>query len=514
MPSLPSAFPEPPASALAAASGGALHWDARAARHLLNRAGFGGSPEEIRRGVQIGAEGQVDALLAGEGDGDGFRHAPIGSTRERRRMRELPDEERREEQRMMRRDDREQLQAFLEHWCAGILSSPQVLEERMTLFWHGHFTSSQQDVQSSSEMIDQHELLRRNALGSFRDLLGGVARDPAMLEYLDNDSNRKGKPNENFARELLELFTLGEGHYSEEDVKEVARAFTGWTDRDGEFFFARRKHDGGNKRILGERGPLGGEDVLEILLGQKQCARHMAWKLLRYFEGVEPPTVRVKRYADLLRKEDWELRPFLSALFLDPGFYREEVVGARVTSPIDFLAGIARRGGIDPPPLFVAAGAALLGERLCYPPSVAGWKGGTAWITTGSLFLRANLAGVLVGEVDLRELLKKGAGDPSLKTFGARKLARLAWSPRVSFTRSMRALGLASDAEIARAMGDMLLAVEVSPSVQRNVEALLLETRRSAGIESGALLDRAVSAEPCLRRVAHYVLSLPEAQLH
>ena len=493
-----------------------LSWDARSVEHLYNRAGFGASPAWVARGVELGPEAIVDELLA-DAPPVPFRSHSIGSTMEQRRLRDLSEDERREERRRIRRDDREQLVAFLEWWVERILSSDRVLEERMVLFWHGHFPSSQQDVQKSHEMIQQQMLFRQHALGSFRDLVNGIARDPAMLEYLDNDSNRKGKPNENFARELLELFTLGEGNYEEDDIKDVARAFTGWTDRDGAFFFARRQHDNGQKRIFGKRGAFGGEDVLELVLAREQCSRFLAGELLAYFEGVVPDERRVKRYAKLLRKKDYEVRPFLRELFLDPEFYSERVVGARIASPIDLLAGIARRAEVDPPARLVAAGAALLGERLLFPPSVEGWKGGQAWITTGSLLMRANLAGVLVGEVRLRELLERGENDPALDGLGGlagRALSRLSWTPRGSFARALLALEHEGDADLAHGLASLLLAVEPSPSVLDRVERFLAAERERAGIEPGRLLDRPSLAEPCLRRTAHFVLSLPEAQLH
>ena len=505
--------PVPPATTVSPDS---LLWNERAVEHLLNRAGLGASVEEIRRGMEMGAEAFVQELLDGR-SGASFGARSIGSTMERRRLRDLPEEQRREEAQMIRRDDREQLNAFLLWWFDRLLTSSDVLEERMVLFWHGHFPSSQQDVQRSREMIGQNQLFRENALGSFRDLVHGIAKDPAMLEYLDNDSNRKGKPNENFARELLELFTLGEGNYTEDDIKEIARAFTGWTDREGQFFFAKRQHDDGEKRIFGRRGAFGGEEVIDMVLARGECTEYLAGELLRYFEGVEPSERRLKRYAKLLRKEDYELRPFLRTLFLDPDFYSEAVVGARVSSPVDFLVGVARRGHLDPPSRLVAAGAALLGERLCFPPSVEGWAPGTAWITTGTLLMRANLAGVLVGEVKLKDLLERGENDPSLEGFGGlagRAFRRLEWQPRTSLSRAMRAAGHGADAEMAAALTDMLLAVEPSSAVRTSVESFLSEQRREAGIENGALLDRARIAEPCLRRTAHYILSLPEAQLH
>ncbi len=503
------------AGALLALAGGArageLAWDAARVEHLLNRAGFGGSSADVARGLSLGPEALVDELLA-PGDGALFSGGTLDLGGERRRLRGLDEEARREELRLLRRDDREQLEAFLDWWAERLVSSPAVVEERMTLFWHGLLPSSQQDVQSSLEMIAQHELLRTNALGSFATILRGIARDPAMLEYLDNDENKKASPNENFARELLELFTLGAGHYEEADVAEVARAFTGWTDRDGVFVVLERLHDDGEKRILGRRGRFGGDEVLDLLLERDDCARHLAARLLRHFEGVEPARARVERTARLLRREGWELRPVLRALFLDPDFYRAEARAARVTSPLDFLVGIARRTRVAPPPRLLVEGAALLGERLCYPPNVAGWKGGTDWITSGSLLLRGNLAGVLVGAIEpqaLLELRGEAGGGAGLGALG-----RLRWKPRLSLARALRDRGAASDDDVAALLADDLLAVPPAPDVHARVAAFLARRRAAAGLEEASWLERAGSAEPVLRSAAHFVLSLPEAQLH
>jgi len=519
-----------------AAAGDGLRWGPREVEHLLNRAGFGARGDEIARGVALGPAELVEELLAPAEPEPFFARRILTPPEEGEGM-TMDREERKERRARLRKLDRDQLSDFLGWWAGEMLAGEAPLRERMTLFWHGTFTSSMQDVRNSHEMIRQNELFRRHAFGSFRDLLHGVARDPAMLEYLDNDANRKGRPNENFARELLELFTLGEGNYGEADVREVARAFTGWTDVGGEFTVREGRHDDGEKEVLGVRGRLDGDDVIEILLEREECAERLARRLLRYFEGVEPEERRLHGYTSLLRESGYDVGGFLRRLFLDPEFYRDEAVGNRIASPVDFLVGSARRARIEVPPRLLLAGAALLGERLLFPPNVKGWEGGRAWITTSTLMQRANFAGVLLGEVTLGELTGRERIGPTLDASAdeemerpdappivaearvLRGLDRLGWRPRYHLThRVRRDLESASDEAVVSYLCAELLAVEVAREVEAELASWLRAERGAAGAtsESGSgLLDGPpADSEPVLRRLAHRILSLPEAQLN
>jgi len=534
-------------------------WDERSAEHLLNRAGFGADAREIARAVELGRERAVAALFAVDPWLEEPFYARIKADRERMGSSELLEgaarEERRERERMQREDDKQQAADYLEWWIERMLAGENALAERMTLFWHGHFTSSFQDVKSSYEMIRQNQLFRRHALGSFRELLHGIARDPAMLVYLDNATNRKGKPNENFARELLELFTLGVGHYSEEDVREVARAFTGWGVKSGRFRFDAGRHDRDAKRVLGVEGDLDGDDVLEILLNQEACARHLVRKLVAYFEGVEPSSERVERYAVLLRESDYEIAPLLQALFLDPAFYREDVLGTRVASPIDFLVGTVRRLGARPEGRLVRAGAALLGEKLFYPPSVKGWDGGRSWIFACSPELPGQMAGILLGRVRAKDLARawrpefdaEDAGDapgtyaPGDEAEAAdggarapqpseakkrklpselRALAHVSARPRLNLTQrvcqrlDVDAVGAASDAAVAGALLETLLATPAAPELAQLMGERVARRRVELEIPERDWLAQDELAEPLLREVAYEILSLPEARLH
>ncbi len=526
----PSAAQEvPPASELA----GLPAWGPHHVEHLLNRAAFGAGQAEVEAARALGPTGLVESLLAVES----YLEEPFYARKRAdgdlgKYVRSLPDEQREQRMKELRDEDRVQVDDFLDWWVGRMLAGQEPLRERMVLFWHGHFTSSMEAVHSSYEMIQQNQLFRRHGLGSFRELLHAVARDPAMLLYLDNTSSKKTHPNENFARELLELFTLGEGHYSEQDVREVARAFTGWGQRNGRFHFDKSRHDNGRKIVLGVEGRLDGDDVLDILLAQQACARHLAHALLVHFEGIEPTLSRVDSYAESLRDSGYRIDAFLRRLFLDPDFYSPDVLAQRVASPLDYLLGSTRRLGLASPARVVVSGAALLGQRLFFPPSVRGWEGGEAWATSSGLLLRGELAGMLLGRVRGRDLVagqraRRAAGvpadvEPGLEPEPAppssgkmppelRALSKVELRPRLNLTQRL-ARAVRDDAELARALLDELLAIPPSPELIARVEARLAEARAQHEL-SAPWVTRPELAEPLLRELAHGVLTLPEAQL-
>jgi len=276
-------------------------------------------------------------------------------------------------------------------WLREMLVTPSPLTERMTLFWHNHFATSQRKVKLGSLMYRQNVLLRREALGNFATLLHEVAKDPAMLVYLDNARSRRGAPNENFARESMELFTLGEGHYGESDVKEAARAFTGWSiDPDsGRYRYRPFFHDGGEKTFLGRRGDLDGDQVLDILLERPETARFIAAKLWREFVSPTPDPIEVERWAAIFRAAHYEVKPLLRAIFTSGAFWAPENRATLVKSPVDLVVGTLRTFDIRPDDLRPAAVAcAVLGQNLFAPPNVKGWPGADAWIDSATLLGR------------------------------------------------------------------------------------------------------------------------------
>jgi uncharacterized protein (DUF1800 family) len=376
-----------PAVAQAAAMG------ADEARHLLNRAGFGANPHEIADYARLARAEAVDRLLAGTRTAAAtpapeWMKEPITPPRV---LRNASQEERRafQAQEIRRGFD-------LRTWWVGeMLATPSQLTERMTLFWHNHFVSSQQKVRFTRMMYAQNVLLRRHATGNFGALLHAAAKDPAMVIYLDSASNRKGKPNENFAREVMELFTLGAGHYGEQDIREAARAFTGWSvDLDtAEFKFRPFLHDDGPKTVLGRTGSFDGDAVLDILLAQGATAEFITAKLWREFVSSDPDPAEVKRIAARFRGARYDIKVALRELFLAHAFWAAENRAALIKSPVDLVVGTMRaldfRVG-DPLPLaLVVAG---LGQNLFSPPNVKGWPGGEAWINSSTLLARKQFA--------------------------------------------------------------------------------------------------------------------------
>ncbi|HEY5306955.1 MAG TPA: DUF1800 domain-containing protein, partial [Casimicrobiaceae bacterium] len=276
-------------------------------------------------------------------------------------------------------------------WVQEMLATPSPLTERMTLFWHNHFVSSQQKVRVARLMYAQNVTLRAHALGNFGTLLHAAAKDPAMLVYLDSVQNRKGQPNENFAREVMELFTLGEGHYREADVKEAARSFTGWSlDREtGVYVFRPGVHDFGNKTVLGKTGNLDGDAVLDILLAQPATADYITSKLWREFVSPDPDPREIRRIALLFRTSNYDIRVAMRELLSCNAFWARETRGTLVKSPVEFVVGTLRQLEIAPPDgLPFAVLAAGMGQNLFSPPNVKGWPGGNAWIDANTLLAR------------------------------------------------------------------------------------------------------------------------------
>ena len=283
-------------------------------------------------------------------------------------------------------------------WADRMVATPRPLEEKMTLFWHGHFATSESKVRDYRMLLAQNRMLRERATGNFREILLGIMRDPAMLVYLDNGKNIKQHPNENFGRELLELFTMGVGNYSEKDIREASRAFTGWTNDVLAFRFDKAVHDDGSKEFLGEKGRLGGEEIVDIILEQDVTAEFIASKIYRYFVRQGPSdAVRVKLGA-ILRDASYELKPLLRAIFLSRDFHSRPSVATQIKSPVQLFVSTYRKLGLERAPTIPDFNllTGRLGQTLFYPPNVAGWPGGRTWITPASLLDRGNaIHGVL-----------------------------------------------------------------------------------------------------------------------
>ncbi len=354
-------------------------------RHLLARTGFGTpAPADLEAHVGLSYTAAVDKLLDGV-TGRAISAPPgwIGTTPSDR-LANLSTAEKTARQKTQRQNGRN-----LKGWWYGeMLNTPSPFTERMVLFWHNHFTSSLKKVKFPDFLFDQNVLFRTYALGNFADLLRAVSTDPAMMVYLDTANSKGSAPNENFARELMELFTLGEGQgYTEDDIREAARAFTGWRATPGHGFeFTARAHDSGAKTFFERRGRFGSDDIIKILLEQPRVAEHITEKLWRSFVSASPDPADVKLLAAIFRESGYEMRPLMRAMLMTAKFRDESNRGTLVKSPTDLVVGTYRLVAFNPPD---ATGTAMqgrgLGQDVFDPPNVKGWPGGAAWINTAAL---------------------------------------------------------------------------------------------------------------------------------
>src|SRR5215475_12818981 len=397
-------------------------WSYDRAAHLIDRAGFGATPEEIARLAAMTPEQAVASLLdygavpndhlapfdpSGVWD-PSLRNFPPSRPAATERAEKTgeslgvsvkPAGERRLQPVVDRffywlRATMLETRRLAHWWADRMVATNRPLEEKMALFWHGHFATGEEKIRDYRKMEQQLALFHRHATGSFRALLIDVARDPAMLAYLDAAQNVKGAPNENFAREVMELFTMGVGHYSERDIREAARAFTGWIDDDLAFKLDADKHDDGQKTFLGRSGNFDGVDILAIILDQKVTAEFVAGKLYRFFVREELSEPLQAKLGAILRDNNYEIVPLLRTLFLSRDFYSAPSFGTRIKGPIELIVssyrklGVRRLPGI--PDLNVVSRE--LGQILLNPPTVAGWAQGRTWITPGLLLARGNFA--------------------------------------------------------------------------------------------------------------------------
>ena len=396
-------------------------WNYQTAAHLLERGGFGATPEEIERIAVMMPEAAIDWLVdyselpdtAPAYDASpiwdpGMDPFPKSRAEAVRKARDtgrsmgvsiLPEGESRRLQSVVNkffyglRSNAVETQRLATWWGERMLVSQRPLEEKMTLFWHGHFATGNNKVRDARMVYQQNEMLRNHATGKFKDLLLGMLRDPAMLVYLDNGENVKDHPNENFGRELLELFTLGVGNYTEQDIREGSRAFTGWTNDVLEFKFDSAQHDFDSKTFLGQTGPFNGEDIIEIILQQPAAAEFVVAKLYRFFVREDISEVVRRDLAATFRDSGYELKPLLRRMFLSRDFYSSESYATQVKGPVHLVVSTYKKLGLVELPTIPDFNrlTANLGQTLFNPPNVAGWAGGRTWVTPATLLQRGNL---------------------------------------------------------------------------------------------------------------------------
>ncbi len=460
-------------------------WSARQAAHLYRRAGFGGSPDDVARAASAGMRAAVDGFirfadtsalpaqpqLVDDRPNPGQRKTLIAARGASGRR---PDSRM---QRSCKRAKRSGARAAttsiaMETWFLDrMINTPAPLQEKMTLFWHGHFTSAYQKGIPAQALVNQNNLFRANALGNIRELTLKVSQDPAMLRYLDNAQNVKAHPNENYARELMELFTLGIGNYTETDVRESARAFTGWgIDRDYNFRDFPVRHDDGTKTFLGKTGNFSGHDIVEIIFAQPAAARWFAKDLLNFFVYSDPEPALVEAVAALLRKNDYNLQPVMSTLLRSNVFYSDRAYRALVKSPVQFVVGSYQLFGIKQSDLVALGALRRMGQVLFLPPNVKGWDGGAAWLNSQTMLTRENFASSLMA-----------------------KMGSVPWM--------QRALTSMDPANVSRALVATILQGDVSPASSANLTALSQRQQRQ---RAGRSLGRKCRRTHPRRSLSHH----------
>jgi uncharacterized protein (DUF1800 family) len=388
-------------------------WNLKWAGHLFRRAGFGADLVQLNKAIDHGFKTTLDNVLNGGKDDYDFYDKEFN----------LSGVENTVGTKLAESNNAYDLRGW---WLQVLWYSPYPLREKMTLFWHNHFVSSIAKVRSGVKMYNQNKVLRRFALGKFPAFLLKVSKDPAMLDYLDSNSNINGKPNENYAREVMELFSLGVGNYTEKDVQEAARAFTGWHTNGSEsrpaFEFNKNYHDFGTKTILGQKGEWSGDDVVRIIVEQKACAPFLVRKFYRFFisENADPPDALLSPLADSFRKSGYDIAEVVGTILRSRHFFSEHAYRQRVKNPVEFALGAAKVMGNVVNPRALVSRIDDMGQQLFGPPNVKGWPGGKSWLNTSTVLARHNFAQALCsGTSDINkgsaERLERGAAivDPS-----------------------------------------------------------------------------------------------------
>jgi len=385
-------------------------WDFDAAAHLLVRAGFGGRAEEIEKLHALGPAKAISSLV--DSQPESFEPPacadPHSQDELRNQLREaVTPEQKQSVRKLLNEQFRYEMSDLTRWWVTRMVNTRAPFVEKMTLFWHGHFATSGQKVRHAYKLWRQNELLRQHGLGNFADLIKAISRDPAMMIWLDTVQSKRERPNENFAREVMELFTLGEGNYTESDVKEAARAFTGYRiDKDNQSFrFAPAQFDSGLKSFMEKTGSWNGDQIIDMIVDRPQCARFIAGKIWKFFAYETSDGKLVDALASELRNVQYDIRPFMKQVFSAQEFYGTEALNSQIKSPVQFFVQAFRTMPIALPESSVIVFAfRQMGQVPFYPPSVKGWDGGKSWINTSTLAFRYKLARQLVEGIDPLEI--------------------------------------------------------------------------------------------------------------
>ncbi len=375
--------------------------DKRHIRHLYWRAGFGLHAAESKNALEKTPEQNIESIFEKNSS-----HSELSSVEfngiKLTDIKKLSEDERKDFTKLARK----QMSRLNLDWLKKLCDDEAQLQEKMTLFWHGHFACN---VDNPLFAQNLNNTLRRNALGNFGTLVLEVSKEPAMLQFLNNKQNKKDAPNENFARELMELFTIGRGNYTEQDVKEAARAFTGWRyDEDGVFELREVQHDFDEKTFMGRTGNFNGEEIISILLEQKQTAKFICSKIWKFFVCDVEDEEKIETLCEGFFNSGYDMEKLMREIFSSEWFYDEKYIGSKIKSPIEFFTGMRRNFTIelDNEETWIIL-QKILTQVLFRPPNVAGWKGGQSWIDSSTIMARVRLAQIVLGNKDLEMDVKE-----------------------------------------------------------------------------------------------------------
>lgn len=458
-------------------------------QHLHLRAGFGEKASVIRADGRHSVKAAVKKLFQDSATAVPFRwlEEPAGDPPEKKGANRL-------ERSMLVRESKEQIRDLNRHWLDRMAGGPDALRQKMTLFWHGHFACKSRNAHFTHQYLNT---LQEHALGKFGDLLGAVSKTPAMLQFLNNQQNRKDSPNENFAREVMELFTLGRGNYSENDVKNAARAFTGWGfDAEGRYAFRPGQHDADAKTFLGQTGTFTGEDIIRMILERQETAQFVSRKVYRYFVNDQVDPTRVGAMAERFHRSGHDIGDLMAYVFTADWFYEPRNVGVRIKSPVELIVGINKWFDVvyedGRSLLFVQK---VLGQVLLYPPNVAGWAEGRSWIDSSSLLFRMHLPELLLQSAEVK-VDAKDDGDVDTETLGKRQGRHLRAVPR--WDDHLRTFAECPDAKLLTQLASDLLQTPITAGQKALVE--------------GRVAPAATKAER-IQQLTLGLLTLPEYQL-
>ena len=387
-------------------------------------------------------------------------------------------------------------------WLNNMINSKAQLREKLTFFWHGHFACRSRNALYAQELFN---IIKENAIGNFGDMLRAVSKSPAMLQFLNNQQNRKGHPNENFAREVMELFTLGRGNYTENDIKEGARAFTGWAfNKEGEFEFRKRAHDDGAKTFFTQTGNFSGDDIINILLKNPQTANFICKKMYKFFVNEKVDNGKVELLAKRFYKSNYDISKLIEDIFTSEWFFEQKNIGVKIKSPIELIAGIRRflpmnLDNDDAQLLFQK----VLGQILFYPPNVAGWAGGRAWIDSSTLMVRLQIPQALSSKDEIN-IRPKTDDDTEM---GMKEEKKIRLGKKAAFTKA------GATANIDWILVNKVFEKTARPQLLQAIIDTLLQTKGRITDATLAKYINNESRENFIKSVVVNVMSTPEYQM-